>query len=50
MTKEELVAQLADLDVTDQEVAHAQADALLLLYINDTEIDAAYDAIPKWYA
>lgn len=30
--------------------AHRLADQALLGYINDEEIAAAYDAIPKWYS
>lgn len=34
----------------DTEAAHGMADALLIEYINDPEIKAAYEAIEKWYA
>lgn len=34
----------------DIEQAHADADGLLLTYLNDKEIAEAYNAIPKWYA
>jgi hypothetical protein len=34
----------------DTELVHHRADDLLLHYINDPEIAAAYDAVPKWYA
>lgn len=36
--------------VHDPEVAHAQADTLLLDYINDKEVTELYDQIQKWYA
>jgi len=34
----------------DTEGAHAEADRLLVAYIDDREIRAAYRAIDKWYA
>lgn len=34
----------------DTEQGHIDADTLLLRYINDPEIAAAYDALHKWYA
>jgi hypothetical protein len=51
MTKEELIEKLkAEAANRDKEVAHINADELLLEYINDSEIKEAYDAISKWYA
>lgn len=35
---------------TDVEHDHAEADDLLIEYINDPEIEKAYDRIEKWYA
>lgn len=35
---------------TDQERAHERADELLIRYIDDEHITAAYEAIPRWYA
>lgn len=34
----------------DTESAHADADDALIAYINDPEIQAAYDDVDKWYA
>lgn len=34
----------------DPEYAHGEADRLLLDYLNDPEITAAYEAITRWYA
>ena len=51
MTKQELLKKLADLETLgDIEVAHADADDLLIEYISDPDIKAAYEAVPKWYA
>lgn len=51
MTRSELLKYLTDLAVsTDTEAAHAEADARLLMYLDDAEITEAYDAIAKWYA
>lgn len=51
MTKEELLATLAECaEWGDTEIAHSTADAALMEYINDPEIAAAYEAVPKWYA
>ncbi len=35
---------------SDVENDHADADDLLLAYINDKEISEMYEAIDKWYA
>ena len=51
LSKLELLKRLADCaKPSDTEAAHGEADALLLEYINDEDIRAAYDAIDKWYA
>lgn len=51
MKKEELIEQLNHLEKNDDtESAHIQADDLLLSYINDSEIEEAYNKIYKWYA
>ena len=34
----------------DPEVAHSEADELLLNYINDPEIEKVFEEVPKWYA
>ena len=43
-----LLKQLQSLD--DTEVAHSQADDILLEYIADKDIEKEYDKIKKWYA
>jgi hypothetical protein len=51
MTKEELIRDLTELKNSKYtESAHIDADELLVEFINDPEIKAAYDAIRKWYA
>lgn len=52
MTKADLLAQLLKWGEipSDPEIAHREADMLLLAYINDPEITNAFDAIEKWYA
>jgi len=53
MTKEELIEELkkiASRGSYDIEVNHAEADDLLLEYINDEEVTKAYSSIEKWYA
>ena len=51
ITKEELIRKLNELaEDDDYETAHAEADNLLLLYLNDKEIEEAYDSVGKWYA
>ena len=51
MTREQLIEQLHQLAKSyDLEAAHMEADRLLLEYVNDPEIDAAFEAIEKWYA
>lgn len=34
----------------DVEAMHAEADRLILNLINDPEIVAAWEAVPKWFA
>jgi hypothetical protein len=47
----EVLRLLRDLARSEEpEIAHAEADDLLLRLINDPEIVAAFDAVPKWYA
>jgi Glu-tRNA(Gln) amidotransferase subunit E-like FAD-binding protein len=51
ITKEELIKKLKELAKdNDYEMAHIKADNLLLLYLNDEEIEEAYDSVGKWYA
>lgn len=51
MDKEALIARLKELDSDDDPAsAHSEADGVLLAFIDDEEVTAAYRAIPKWYA
>lgn len=49
--KEKLIKQLGELSKSDDtETAHAEADKLILNYLDDADIKAAYEKIKKWYA
>jgi hypothetical protein len=49
--KAQLLAQLKlCAETSDTESGHSDADDALLAFINDKEITAAYNAVPKWYA
>ena len=49
--EKELIKELKDLHgPTDQEIAHTEADDLLLTYIDDPEITDAFKKIKKWYS
>jgi hypothetical protein len=51
MTKEELIEKLKKLENSDDpEIAHINADDLLMEYIDDAEILSAFEQIPKWYS
>lgn len=51
MEKKELIEKLKHFEqYGDTEGAHIEADKALLEYINDSEIEIAYDNIKKWYA
>jgi hypothetical protein len=52
MTKEDLISELDNIAVNgdDTEIDHFNADELLLQYINDEDVSAAYGYIPKWYS
>lgn len=54
MSKEDLLFLLESAkrvaDTGDCEEAHSMADCALLSYIDDAEIEAAFDAIDKWYS
>lgn len=52
MTKDELLARLAELDTNDRdtEIVHIDADKALREYINDADVSEAYNKIHKWYA
>ena len=51
MDKKELLEKMKELAKnSDYEMAHIEADNLLLLYIDDEEIIESYENIGKWYA
>lgn len=51
MTKQELIEALREcVNKGDPEDHHLAADQLLLDYINDPEVQEAFDNIEKWYA
>ncbi len=51
MSKEELLKIFDELSSgIDPESAHSKADDILLQFINDAEVSAAYKDIPRWYA
>ena len=53
ISKEELIEELKELSqsgIADLEALHAEADELLLNYINDPEIEKVFEEVPKWYA
>lgn len=51
MKKEELLKELESLAwLDDTEMAHRDADDLLLKFIDDKEVKEAFDKIHKWYA
>lgn len=53
MTKEEAVETLraiAEASHSDPESAHADADDVLLNYIDDADIRAAFESVARWYA
>jgi hypothetical protein len=46
-----IIKELLDMAQSyDPESAHGQADDLLLEWIDDPDVTAAYNAIEKWYA
>lgn len=51
LKRDDLIEILKDLAKDDDyEVTHGLADLALVKYINDNEIEEAYDSIGKWYA
>lgn len=51
MTKKQLVEELKKLQNNrDAECVHINADALLLVYIDDNEVTEQFRALKKWYA
>lgn len=52
LTKKEAMSTLQELSELkhDPEVAHSEADEVLLRLVNDKDIEKAFDEVPKWYA
>lgn len=51
MNKQELIEKLKELHSSvDYEIAHIEADNLLIEYINDEDIMKAFEQVPRWYA
>lgn len=51
MSRDELVARLKELQSCgDPEIAHGEADDVLLEFIGDPEVSNAFNAIDRWYA
>jgi hypothetical protein len=57
MNKEKLLLEFKEIHnklkntpLYDEEKAHYDADDLLIQFINDKEIEEAFDSIHKWYA
>jgi hypothetical protein len=51
MSKEELLKKLKEYEgLGDTEMAHGYADDVLIEFINDKDIEKAYEKIDKWYA
>ncbi len=51
MTKEELIKRLEECaSGCDTEEDHGKADDALIEYINDPDIEQAYNRVHKWYA
>lgn len=49
--RQDLLIELRTLSNSDDpEYAHGRADAALLRFIDDEQIFAAYEEVPKWYA
>lgn len=51
ITRDETIARLKELsELGDVEVAHCEADELLVNYINDSKITKAFEEVSKWYS
>ena len=50
LTKKEALKVLQELMEADPELAHSEADEVLIRLINDKEVEKAFDEVPKWYA
>lgn len=46
----ELIERLAECRNEGPEEGHSAADRLLLAYINNTAVTAAFEAVPRWYS
>jgi hypothetical protein len=50
MDKSDLIEKLRELENNaDPEIAHNEADRLLVEFIDDEEVEEAFDKIKKWY-
>lgn len=51
LSRDEIIQILKDLSVDDDyEATHALADYAIIKYINDKEIENAYNEVGKWYS
>lgn len=50
MTRDELLAKLAEYAEIEPEGGHALADQALLDFIDDPLVAAAFDSLTKWYS
>jgi hypothetical protein len=50
MNKKCLIKELKECNGLGPEEGHLMADQLLLVFIGDPEVTAAFTAISKWYA
>lgn len=50
ISKDQTLLALNECRDLDPELAHAEAEELLLKYINDKEIAKAFENVPKWFS
>lgn len=51
ISRDKVLAGLQELaQLKDIELAHLEADDLLIKYLNDVDIEKIYEEVPKWYA
>jgi len=51
ISRAELLEKLKELSqLKDTELAHSEADELILSYVNDPEIEKAFEEVPSWLA
>lgn len=51
LSRDEIIQILKDLSIDDDyEVTHGLADYAIIKYINDKEIEDAYNEVGKWYS